>query len=34
MKEEQKKEILLKFGAFFREKIAINHLANLKKPVK
>lgn len=31
MNENQKKEILLKFGAFFRETIAVNHLANLQK---
>lgn len=31
MNEKQKKEILLKFGVFFKEKIAHNHLANLKK---
>lgn len=31
MDRKQKEEILLKFAAFFREKIAINHLANLHK---
>lgn len=34
MNDKQKKEILLKFGVFFKEKIAYNHLANLKKLCK
>src|SRR3989338_4262786 len=34
MTETQRKKILFKFGDFFKRKIAVNHLSNLKKLTK